>query len=50
MSNSKGPKTRCHVCGYRRRGSNHDRGEHHRKAEAKRAEYRLQVGVTTCSR
>lgn len=29
MSNSKGTKEKCKVCGKRRRGSNHDRGTHH---------------------
>jgi len=32
MSNSKGSKVRC-ACGYRRRGSNHDKGRHRKQWE-----------------
>ncbi len=35
MSNSKGIKGRCKVCGYRERGSNHKEGSHHKEAAAK---------------
>ena len=33
MSNGKGSKERCSVCGYKIRGSNHDDGRHHKAAE-----------------
>ena len=32
MSNSKGTKWQCSVCGFRKRGSNHDNGQHHKLA------------------
>ena len=32
MSNGKGSKVRCWVCGYKIRGSNHDKGKHHKDA------------------
>ena len=30
MSNGKGSKVRCGVCGYKIRGSNHNDGQHHK--------------------
>jgi hypothetical protein len=33
MSNGKGDKRKCPVCGLRRRGSNHDEGRHHKAKE-----------------
>lgn len=31
MSNGKGDRQRCRVCNRKRRGSNHDKGDHHNK-------------------
>ena len=45
MSNSKGTKEKCTICGFRKRGSNHDNGLHHQKAlEALEALEALQKG------
>ena len=43
MSNGKGTKERC-LCGYRRRGSNHDKGQHHKQWAGKQKVHKPQVG------
>ena len=40
MSNGRGDKVRCEICGLKRRGSNHEEGAHHQK-EVKAAEAQL---------